>query len=290
MFLSNRFLSASVMGLALTLGSVNSFAAEPAKAAAKVDPATQKVVDQLVSSGTLARMIDEGINRRIESDQKAAAEQQKQMLQNAKLQSAKARPFSPTKDRFFGNPKAEVSIILYSDLECYYCKRFNPTPEAVVKTFGDKVNVIWRNFPIPSHGDVARKEAVAAECVAKQAGNEGFFKFTSGIFAATALNGQGIPGGDDAILKLAKESGVKSEPNFDKCMTDPASVNLLDADIKDGRDAGVNGTPGVLIRINKTGATTALQGAVPQADVEQVIRDAFANQGDFAPKKAAAKK
>lgn len=279
----------------LALIALMSLSAFPVAAQGPVAPAVQnasatqvpgdladQIVKRLETSGALDRMLDKALDRRIQRDQADRSKAQQEQARKVAELSRNARPVSATRDHIYGNPKAAISVIVYSDLECPFCKRFNGVPEAAIKQFGDQVNMVWRHFPLPMHGEVARKEGVAAECVAKQAGDEGFFKFVNQVFEKTALNGRGVPNGDEGLLAIAKEAGAKDEKAFDACMRDPKVASRVDEDLADGAKSGVQGTPGTMVRHNKNGRSTGVPGAIPQAQIEGMIRQALAGEGAFA--------
>ena len=252
--------------LAATFGcaSAQAPAAKTASAAPLTAAQVDAVVEQLAKSGKLDAAIDAGIQRfaarQRQEMEKQAKERERQTAELAK----KARKVSPTRDHIYGSPNAEWSIIVYSDLECPFCKRHAGVPEAAAKAIGlDKVNVVFRQLPLPMHGDAAKREAVGAECVAKQAGGEGFFKFANAVLQNSQLNGQGLKEGDAGIMRLAREAGASNEQAFTACMQDPKTQELVKEDLADGAQAGVNGTPGNIIRNNKTGLSVAAHGSDP---------------------------
>lgn len=219
------------------------------------DEQLTSLMDQLIKSGKLDGAVDAGIKRFV-------AEQEAKALRKPNELSMLARKVTPDRDHIYGNLKAEWSLIVYSDLECPYCKQHAGVPEAVAKAIGlDKVNVVFRQFPLPMHGEAAKKEAVASECVAKQGGNDGFFKFVNAVLHGSRLNGQGLPGGDTELLALAKDAGVKNETLFISCLQDPKIAENVKDDLADGAAAGVSGTPGNILRNNRTGKSFASHGA-----------------------------
>ncbi|HEX3345316.1 MAG TPA: thioredoxin domain-containing protein, partial [Polyangiaceae bacterium] len=50
-----------------------------------------------------------------------------------------------------GNAAALVTIVEFSDFQCPFCSRVEPTLEAVRHKFGDKVRIVWKNEPLPFH-------------------------------------------------------------------------------------------------------------------------------------------
>lgn len=87
-------------------------------------------------------------------------------------------PAVTAEDHVFGDiTKAKVYIIEYSDLQCPFCKQFNPGVQKLVTDYQGQVAWIYRHFPLESIHDNARPLAEASECVAKIGGNDAFWKF-----------------------------------------------------------------------------------------------------------------
>src|SRR6185503_21124846 len=57
-----------------------------------------------------------------------------------------------SKDPMWGNKNAPVTIVHFSDFQCPFCSRVDPTLQQVRKEYGpDKVRIIWKNAPLPFH-------------------------------------------------------------------------------------------------------------------------------------------
>jgi protein-disulfide isomerase len=255
-------------GVVLLLGLPLAAAADAPDAA----NGDEQLIQRLEASGAFDQAVDRAIDRRIRRDveqrQRAVAEQQ---AKRAAL-AANARAPQPRRDHILGSATAAYSIIVYVDLECPYCKRFAGVAEKAAALVGDQVNVVWRHYPLEFHGKVALQEAVAAECVARQAGNQGFFKFVDAVLAATETNGKGLPGGDAALTALATASGAASDNEFKACVEDPKVVRLVQEDMEDGIKAGIEGTPGLILRDNLSGRAQVVGGALPPEQMEQALR------------------
>lgn len=254
-----RTLSIVSLAVAAAAFSCNALA-QKLDASKLTDADITSIVERMASSGALDKAMDASVKRFAQAQQAQAAQQRDNEAKRSSDMAKNARKVDASRDHIFGNPAAQYSYIVYTDLECPYCKEHSGKPEEASKTFDDKVNVVMRQLPLPMHGEVARKEAIAAECVAKQAGSNGFFSFINKVFAATALNGKGVPDGDAGLLVFAKESGMKDEGAYKVCLNDPKIAQLVQDDLKDGELAGVRGTPGNIIRDNKTGVSIAAHG------------------------------
>jgi protein-disulfide isomerase len=146
-----------------------------------------------------------------------------------------------SKDPMWGKREAPVTIVEYSDFQCPYCSRVEPTLDQVRTTYGpDKVRVVWKNNPLPFHQN-AKPAAEAAQGVFALAGNDGFWKFHD-----TAFKNQGALG-DDSYAKWAKEAGVKDDAAFKAGLASHKWADKVDKDLNDGKAAGVQGTPSFFI-------------------------------------------
>jgi len=81
----------------------------------------------------------------------------------------------------YGNPEAKTFLIVFSDLECPFCKRFHPTVKSIVDSSNGKIALVHKHFPLSFHQN-AIPLALSAECVSAQAGSSGFFKFVEANF------------------------------------------------------------------------------------------------------------
>ena len=77
----------------------------------------------------------------------------------------------------WGKRDAPVTIVQYSDFQCPYCSRVEPTMDQVKSTYGpDKVRIVWKNYPLPFHQN-AKPAAEAAQGVFALGGNDAFWKW-----------------------------------------------------------------------------------------------------------------
>ncbi|MBX4215607.1 DsbA family protein [Candidatus Parcubacteria bacterium] len=161
------------------------------------------------------------------------------------------------KDHLFGDPKAPVVVIEYSDLECPFCKGFQETMHDLVESSGGKVAWVYRHFPLDNIHPKARREANAAECAAELGGNTAFWKYIDGIFAITPSNNQ-LP--DGKLADVANAVGLDAA-KFKACLESAKYKDLVEAEFQDGIKAGVTATPSSIVMNVKTGKKTMVVGA-----------------------------
>jgi protein-disulfide isomerase len=147
---------------------------------------------------------------------------------------------APTKDNPFKGPEnAKIVIQEFSDFQCPFCSRVNPTVEQILKEYPKDVKVVWRNMPLAFHQD-APLAAEAAHEVFVQAGNKGFWKYHEKLFA----NQSAIKRPD--LEKYAEELGVDMA-KFKAALDNRTHKATVDKDIEAAKQAGVSGTPAFTI-------------------------------------------
>jgi len=235
------------------------------------------LIERLEKSGKLDAALDRAIERRIAREQERREAEAKAEAEARNEAAKNVRPVGE-KDRIHGPANAKVSIIVWSDPECPYCKRFAGIPQQTVDRAEGLANSAVRLFPLPFHGQAAMQASLDALCVADQAGEAGYYAFFDGYLNASALNGQGIaPQGkqssEQLVEELAKKSGVKKVADWQSCRKALATRERLQAEFADGEAAGVQGTPSVILRNNETGAVRLLPGAMPVEYLLQQVKE-----------------
>jgi protein-disulfide isomerase len=180
-----------------------------------------------------------------------------------------------SKDPMWGKRDALITIVQYSDFQCPYCSRVEPTMDKVKSTYGDKVRVVWKNNPLPFHQN-AKPAAEAAQGVFALGGNDAFWKFHD-----TAFKNQGSLSAD-SYVKWAQEAGVKDIAAFKAGLDSHKWADKVDADLNAGKAAGVQGTPAFFVN------GVFINGAQPfenfQKTIDQELTKAQAKLAAGTPK------
>ena len=161
-----------------------------------------------------------------------------------------------------GGAKAPVTIIEFSDYQCPFCGRAEGTVDEVMKEYGNKVRLVYRDFPLPMH-PLARPASEAANCANAQGK---FWEYHAKLFAnQTAL-------AEDKLKEYAKDVGLDAA-KFDQCLKDKPFKAAIDKDVADGEKVGVNGTPAFFIN------GRMLSGALPLDKFKEVIDEELTAKG-----------
>jgi len=153
-----------------------------------------------------------------------------------------------------GPPDAKVTIVAFADFQCPYCQRAQNVIDQVMKSYGGKVQLVHRDFPLEGHA-----QAFAAARAARCAGEQGrFWDYHRSLM---------VQRGDMTETDLRQRAvGLKLEiAPFTTCLGserhDPAIRDGLEAGLK----LGVNSTPTFFVN------GQMLVGAKPFEDFKDAI-------------------
>jgi protein-disulfide isomerase len=167
-------------------------------------------------------------------------------LEKAAPKKEEARPGEPSPTDVYkaelgaapvkGPKDALVTIVQYSDFQCPFCSRVEPTIDQVMKEYAGKVRVAWRNMPLPFHNNA--KPAAIAAMAANQQGK--FWQMHDILFK----NQQNLAAAD--LEKYAQEIGLNM-PKFKAAIEDKKLAEQVDADAAAGGKIGARGTPAFFV-------------------------------------------
>jgi hypothetical protein len=190
-------------------------------------------------------------------------------------------------DRVLGPADAPVSVVVWSDPECPYCKQFAGVPDAAIARAKGKANLALRMLPLPFHGAAAVIAGMAALCVADQGGTQAYYKFVNAYFAQTGGNGRGLPGeaqrGRAAVVDVATAAGAADGKAVEACTRSKDTLDRLVAEGDAAERATVQGTPAVAVRNNVTGETILVDGAIDGDTLDAAIALMAARSNRQAP-------
>ena len=186
-----------------------------------------------------------------------------------------------------GNKGAKVTVVVYDDFQCPLCSRMHQSLFSLMKSYGDRVKVYYKDYPLPAEMHPwARRAAIDSNCLAQQNG-EAFWDFADYMHA----NGRQISGEKKnleaqlaAVDHVATDIGSKR--NLDtamlaRCIKEQPSTDL-ERSVKEAESLGVNATPFIFINGQK------VEGAIPAAELKAILDQALRDAGQQPPADASA--
>jgi len=154
-----------------------------------------------------------------------------------------------------GSAGAPVTLIEFSDYQCPYCQRVEPTLKRVLATYKDKVRFVWKDFPLTQIHPQAFKAGEAAHC----AGDQGKYWELHDVLFGKQAELQ-----PDDLKRHALTLGLDADM-FNKCLDSSKYAERVRDGVAEGGQLGVNSTPTIFINGRR------LSGAQPYEVFAQMI-------------------
>jgi len=133
---------------------------------------------------------------------------------------------------FQGPERAKITLVEFSDFQCPYCSRAIAEVENILRAYPKDIKLVFKQFPLEIHSEaqMAAEASLAANAQGK------FWPMHDKLFANFRKLSR------DNIFLWAKESGLDME-KFKVDLQSGKYRPVVEKDVKDGFEAGVQGTP-----------------------------------------------
>jgi protein-disulfide isomerase len=182
-----------------------------------------------------------------------------------------------------GPATAPVTVVVFSDFECPYCKKLRAVLAAEPLLTAGKVRLVFRHMPMQSH-KWAQKAAEAAACAQLQNG-DAFWRLHDSLFET---QDKITP---DNVAQKADDLAAQIEPlniqQFRDCLRRQTSLGMVLRDRQIGTSVGVKATPTMFINGEPlTGLPDAaeLHRRLAEAAEEADARPGLERRADWAAK------
>lgn len=180
-----------------------------------------------------------------------------------------------------GAKSAKVVVVNFDDFECPFCSRMHETlfPE-ILKEYGDRVEFVYKDYPLTEIHPWALHAAVDANCLAAQ-NSDAYWDFADYIHANKGTVDQAKTPDERfaAIDKMATQQGQKHNLDAARLQACVKAQNedAVRASIKEAEGLGLNATPTLFINGQK------IDGVVPVATVRLALDNALRDAGQPVP-------
>jgi protein-disulfide isomerase len=177
-----------------------------------------------------------------------------------------------------GTAGAPVVVVVFSDLQCPHCKGEAEMLRAnLIQTFPKDVRLYFKDFPLESLHPWAKAAAMVGRCVFAQS-NDAFWAYHDWIFAhqesftPTTLKQQ--------ILDWAKDQKGLDSAKLGACIDKKTTEPEVDAELKEGRNLEIGGTPTLFINGRRISQTIEWANLKNIIDTEIEYQKVAKNAGD----------
>jgi len=204
----------------------------PARSGAKPDSFSpeqreniEKIIhDYLVKNPAVLREV-------IEALQAQEAQEKEGAVKN--ISALRSQIFSDPMSPVSGNPKGDVTVVVFFDYACGYCKRSVPELDGLAAK-DPNLRIVYKEFPIlGERSKVAATAALAANRQGK------YTAFHNTLFRSGSLS-------DSAIKGVADQSGVNYD-QLQKDMADPKFKMIIDQTYALATALHIDGTPAYIV-------------------------------------------
>ncbi len=161
----------------------------------------------------------------------------------------------------YGAADAPVSLVVFGDFECPYCKEEAGTlRQNIPATFPGKVRVYFLDFPLESIHPWAREAAIAGRCIYRQS-EDAFWKYHDWIYEhQTEINPDNY---NAKLTEWAQSAGVDAV-QLGRCIDSKATGDEVNRTEAMGHALGVDGTPTLYLNGRKLMDQYAQWGTLQQ--------------------------
>jgi protein-disulfide isomerase len=175
-----------------------------------------------------------------------------------------------------GNADAKVTIINYDDFQCPYCSRMHQTLfPGLLQAYGDKVKIIYKDYPLVEIHPWAMHAAVDANCLGEQKGGA-YWDFADYVHAnQRAIAGRGSQEAFANLDHAAAEQASKHQldlPQVQACIKKQDDTAVR-ASMAEGDKIGVDSTPMLFINGER------ISGVVPEEVLHSILDRALTDAG-----------
>jgi len=139
-----------------------------------------------------------------------------------------------------GKKDAKIQVTIFSDFQCPFCSRVTQPIHDLKKKYGEDIVIAFKQFPLNFHQQ-AMPAAIASLCANEQGK---FWPFHDETFAVQKELSE------DKLKEVATKVGLDMG-KYGECMTAKKYQAQVEADMAEGRVAGVRGTPTIYINGRK---------------------------------------
>ena len=227
---------------------------------AKIDEEL-KTADGMIAKGTPKAKVYEALMKDAKTEVPAAPAAAAQGEEKGPEQDTTVYKVAAGDSQTKGPKNAPLEVIIFSDFQCPFCKRVEPTLAQMEKEYNGKIRMTWKNFPLPFHNNAEP----AAEAAMAAAAQGKFWQMHDTLFANnTALD-------RPALEKYAQDLGLNMA-KFKSDLDAQKYKDTIQSETKEGQAVGVNGTPAVFINGRK------ISGAYPFETFKKIADEELAKK------------
>ncbi|NMC51568.1 thioredoxin domain-containing protein [Candidatus Kuenenbacteria bacterium] len=158
-------------------------------------------------------------------------------------------------DHIWGKKDAKITMVVFGDFTCPYCREYFVTLEEFIKNRSDKMRIVWKHLPLSLQSVGSVSSATAAECAGEQ---NKFWEYATDLYKnQDKLSPEFY---EEAAVGLGLDKDI-----FSACVSSGKYDAKIQADYNEAIIKGVDGAPASFLN------GRYLPGALPLEQLEALI-------------------
>ncbi len=154
-----------------------------------------------------------------------------------RLKDMLAGPIISGLDPGMGNEKAPVAVVIFSDYQCDFCREQEQILKNLLNQYGDKIRLIWKDYPESDENSISFLAAVAGRCAQEQ---KKFWEYHDLLFQ----NSGGL--NSKILFELARKLNLNIN-QFNYCLSGNEAEQLVKDNIEEADALGISGVPFIYV-------------------------------------------
>lgn len=175
------------------------------------------------------------------------------------------QPYSPRR----GPDTAPVRIVEFADLQCPACARLAPMIDQAVTDYGDKIQIVYRYFPLTQ---IHQNAELAAQAGAAANEQGKFWQFADTMFNHQANWGTASSSQARTLMEGYAASLGLNTARFSQDIDNQQLVDHIRQDVGDGNALQIDATPTIYINGQQTNVPLAYSDL--KSDIDQTLASA----------------
>lgn len=170
-----------------------------------------------------------------------------------------------------GAPDALVTVVVFSEYECPYCKRLETSLAELLVRYPNELRVVFKHHPLPGHAHAWDAALLALEARA-QGGDAAFWRAHAALFESSPDLGPA------RLLDVARELGLNPDA-VARALREQRHAPAIAADLEHAAAADVTKTPTLLINGKKLVGAAPLEVLVDVVETELKLARSLVGRG-----------
>ncbi len=187
------------------------------------------------------------------------------ITRNLNLEDILAGPIISEHDSRYGNDQAPVSLVIFSDFVCDFCRQQEDVLKNLISAYPDDIKLIWKDYPESDKQSMSWQSARAGRCADQQ---NKFWIYHDLLFNSEQKFSQ------ELFIDFADQLELDKD-KFIECLNNNQVDDLINDNIREANSLNINGVPFTYVNDQE------IIGEISYQDLEKIVLIELGREGDL---------